>query len=221
MRANVAELLGPVLGANNFKVSVTADIDNDRIEETQEKYGEAPKVTSEAMREELEKQPPCHGRARHAVEPPAGARRAGRTGRAQGAGAAAAAAEKDDSNRARTRPPASTPTTARSPRSSARAAASRKLSVAVVLNNAGAANAKAGYTPGELANIEKILRGGLGIDEARGDVLAVSGLSFPAAAPSDRGGRNATPSSTPPATACGSSPPCSATCCWPVRCCAR
>ena len=29
--------------------------DNDRIEETQEKYGEAPKVTSEAMREEMER----------------------------------------------------------------------------------------------------------------------------------------------------------------------
>src|SRR5450830_294174 len=38
VRANVNELLGPVLGANNFKVSVTADIDNDKIEETQEKY---------------------------------------------------------------------------------------------------------------------------------------------------------------------------------------
>src|SRR6478609_3460446 len=55
VRANVNELLGPVLGADNFKVSVTADVDNDKIEETQEKYGEAPKVTSEAMREELEK----------------------------------------------------------------------------------------------------------------------------------------------------------------------
>jgi flagellar M-ring protein FliF len=59
----------------------------------------------------------------------------------------------------------------------------RKLSVAVVLNNASAANAKAGYTPAELANIEKILTGGLGINAARGDVLAVSSLNFPAPAP--------------------------------------
>jgi flagellar M-ring protein FliF len=55
VRTNVNELLGPVLGANNFKVSVTADVDNDKIEETQEKYGADPKVTSEAMREEQEK----------------------------------------------------------------------------------------------------------------------------------------------------------------------
>ena len=33
----------------------------------------------------------------------------------------------------------------------------------------------------ELTNIEKILAGGLGIDAARGDVLAVSAMKFPAA----------------------------------------
>ena len=32
------------------------------------------------------------------------------------------------------------------------------------------------YNPANIANIDKILRGGLGIDNARGDVLAVSGL---------------------------------------------
>ncbi len=36
-------------------------------------------------------------------------------------------------------------------------------------------------TPAELTNIEKILAGGLGIDAARGDVLAVSAMKFPAA----------------------------------------
>jgi flagellar M-ring protein FliF len=67
----------PVLGATTSSISVTADVDNDKVEETQEKYGEAPKVTSEAMREETGKEPPGDGRAGHAVEPPAG-RRAGR-----------------------------------------------------------------------------------------------------------------------------------------------
>jgi flagellar M-ring protein FliF len=59
----------------------------------------------------------------------------------------------------------------------------KKLSVAVVLNNARAASPKTGWTPAEIANIDKILRGGLGIDTNRGDVLAVSSLSFPAPAP--------------------------------------
>ncbi|MDB5746940.1 MAG: flagellar MS-ring protein [Massilia sp.] len=175
VRANVTELLGPVLGANNFKVSVTADIDNDKIEETQEKYGEAPKVTSEAMREELEKNRLAMGvPGTLSNRPPVPA--------APGAAPDAAAAENDNSNsrkNATTRQYAYDRAITQIKRSRGRL---RKLSVAVVLNNASAANAKAGFTPVELANIDKILRGGLGIDEARGDVLAVSALSFPAVA---------------------------------------
>jgi len=177
VRANVNELLGPVLGANNYKVSVTADIDNDKVEETQEKYGEAPKVTSEAMREELEKSRLAMGvpgtlsnRPPVAADPAAAA--------APGA-PDAAAAEKDNANsrkNATTRQYAYDRAITQIKRSRGRL---RKLSVAVVLNNASATNTKTGYTPAELANIDKILRGGLGIDQARGDVLAVSALSFP------------------------------------------
>lgn len=186
VRANVAELLGPVLGAHNFKVSVTADIDNDKIEETQEKYGEAPKVTSEAMREELEKSRLAMGvpgtLSNRPPVPADPAVPAAAPGAAPDA-AAAAAAEKDNSNsrkNATTRQYAYDRAITQIKRSRGRL---RKLSVAVVLNNASAANAKAGFTPAELANIEKMLAGGLGIDAARGDVLAVSSLSFPAAAP--------------------------------------
>ena len=49
-----------------------------------------------------------------------------------------------------------------------------------MLNATSAADGKA-WTPAELTNIEKILTGGLGIDAARGDVLAVSAMKFPAA----------------------------------------
>jgi len=179
VRANVNELLGPVLGANNFKVSVTADIDNDKIEETQEKYGEAPKVTSEAMREEMEKSRLAMGvpgtlsnRPPVAAEPAAPA--------AAGADGAPAADKGNDNNNSRknatTRQYAYDRAITQIKRSRGRL---RKLSVAVVLNNASAANAKTGYTPAELANIEKILAGGLGISAARGDVLAVSSLNFP------------------------------------------
>jgi flagellar biosynthesis/type III secretory pathway M-ring protein FliF/YscJ len=113
-----------VLGANNYKVSVTADIDNDKIEETQEKYGEAPKVTSEAMREELEKSRLAMGvPGTLSNRPPVAADPAGpcRTGRRCRRCRTAKATTTP--TRARTRPPASTPTTARSPRSSVRAAA--------------------------------------------------------------------------------------------------
>jgi flagellar M-ring protein FliF len=181
VRANVNELLGPVLGANNYKVSVTADIDNDKIEETQEKYGEAPKVTSEAMREELEKSRLAMGvPGTLSNRPPVAADPAAPAADGAPAAAAAAAAEKDNANsrkNATTRQYAYDRAITQIKRSRGRL---RKLSVAVVLNNASAANVKSGFTPAELANIEKMLAGGLGIDQARGDVLAVSALSFPA-----------------------------------------
>ena len=183
VRANVTELLGPVLGANNFKVSVTADIDNDKIEETQEKYGEAPKITSEAMREELEKNRVALGvpgtlsnRPPVQADPNAPA----------DANDAAELDKAGDNNNSRknatTRQYAYDRAITQIKRSRGRL---RKLSVAVVLNNASAANAKTGFNQAELANIEKILRGGLGIDTARGDVLAVSSLNFPTPAPSE------------------------------------
>ena len=180
-RANVAGLLGPVLGADNFKVSVTADVDNDKVEETQEKYGEAPKVTSEAMREEMEKSRMALGvpgtlsnRPPVAANPPADPNAAAN-------GAAGDANAKADDGTARknatTRQYAYDRAITQIKRSRGRL---KKLSVAVVLNNARAATPKTGWTPAEIANIDKILRGGLGIDATRGDVLTVSSLSFPA-----------------------------------------
>ena len=180
VRNNVNELLGPVLGADNFKLSVTAEVDNDKVEETQEKFGEAPKVTSEAMREEMEKNRMALGvpgtlsnRPPVPANPPAD----------PNAAAAPDAAKGDDGSarkNATTRQYAYDRAITQIKRSRGRL---KKLSVAVVLNNAKAASPKTGWTPAEIANIEKILRGGLGIDAARGDVLAVSALSFPAPAP--------------------------------------
>ncbi|UOD33451.1 flagellar M-ring protein FliF [Massilia violaceinigra] len=179
VRGNVNELLGPVLGANNFKLSVTADIDNDKIEETSEKYGDAPKVTSEATREEQEKNRMAMGvpgtlsnRPPALPDPQAAA----------GAGAGGAADDGSARKNASTRQFAYDRNITQIKRSRGRL---RKLSVAVVLNNNVAA-AKTGWTPAELANIEKTLRSGLGINTERGDVLTVSAMTFPvqpAAAP--------------------------------------
>jgi flagellar M-ring protein FliF len=173
VRANVNDLLAPILGVANYKVSVTAAVDNDRIEETQEKYGEAPKVTSEAMREEMEKSRMAMGvPGTLSNRPPAPAA-------AEGAGTPPA--EKTDDGNARknatTRQYAYDRAITQIKRERGRL---KKLSVAVVLNATSAADGKA-WTPAELTNIEKILAGGLGIDAARGDVLAVSAMKFPAA----------------------------------------
>lgn len=171
VRANVNELLGPVLGTANYKLSVTADVDNDKIEETSETFGEAPKVTSEALREEQDRNRLALGvPGTLSNRPPA---------------LPAAAADKPEgdggdgsaSKNASTRQYAYDRNITQIKRSRGRL---RKLSVAVVLNHHAAAG-KSGWTPAELASFERILRGGLGIDAARGDLLAVSALTFPAA----------------------------------------
>jgi flagellar M-ring protein FliF len=172
VRKNVAELLGPVLGANNYKLSVTADIDNDKIEETQEKYGSDPKVTSEAMREEMEKQRMALGvPGTLSNRPPV----------ASDPGKPEDPSKPSDDGTAKknatTRQYAYDRAITQIKRARGRL---RKLSVAVVLNNAAASSPKAGWTAPELANIDKVLRSGLGIDASRGDVLAVSSLNFPA-----------------------------------------
>lgn len=178
IRHNVRELLGPVIGEDNFKISVTAAVDNDKVEETQEKFGEAPKVTSEAMREEQERNRLVMGvpgtlsnRA-----PPAA------TGTGTGTGAAAAdpAKPQDDGSarkNATSRQYAYDRSITQIKRSRGRL---QKLSVAVVLNSAAAPVPKSGWSGAELANIDKMLRSGLGIDAERGDNLALSAMSFPA-----------------------------------------
>jgi flagellar M-ring protein FliF len=59
----------------------------------------------------------------------------------------------------------------------------KKLSVAVVLNDGAAPGAATGWTPQDIARMEGLLRGGLGINAERGDQLVVSSLAFPGAAP--------------------------------------
>jgi flagellar M-ring protein FliF len=58
----------------------------------------------------------------------------------------------------------------------------RKLHVAVVLNSLAPPAGAAAWTETHLANVERVLRSGLGIDETRGDTLVVSTLAFPTAA---------------------------------------
>ncbi|MFM9436407.1 flagellar M-ring protein FliF [Janthinobacterium sp. CG_23.3] len=182
IRRNVKDLLGPVIGEDNFKVSVTAAVDNDKIEETLEKYGEAPKVTSEATREEQDRNRMVLG------VPGSLSNRAPAAGVPAPAGAPGAAGA--DANKGGDEGSAHKNATSRQfayDRSITQIKRSRgrlqQLSVAVVLNSAAAPNPKSGWNATEMANMDKMLRSGLGINASRGDVLAVSALSFPAKAP--------------------------------------
>lgn len=183
--ANVRELLAPVVGADNFKVSVTAEVREDRIDETVEQLGDSPRITSEAVRDEQDRaQTPLGvpGSLSNRPPPPANPNaqaQANAQGNAQNNG---------NGNDATARRNATTRQYAydRQIRQIRHARGQlERLNVAVVLNETAAPGGN-GWSAEELGRIEGILRNGLGINAKRGDQLAVSALAFtapPALAP--------------------------------------
>ncbi len=172
VRRNVRDLLAPVLGEENYRLSVTAEVDNDRIQETREQYGDAPKLTNEAMREEQDRERIALGIPGSLSNRPVNA--------------ADPAASEPEANVGTARKNAATRQYAydrnitQIKRSRGRLA---RLNVAVVLNNAaapGPAGAGKTWTPDEIAKVEKLLVSGLGVNTERGDKLTVSPMSFPA-----------------------------------------
>ncbi|WP_446728907.1 flagellar basal-body MS-ring/collar protein FliF [Pseudoduganella sp. OTU4001] len=175
IRANIKGLLGPIVGDNNFRVSVTADVDNDKVEETVEKYGADPKVTSEAMREEQDRNRIAMGVPGTLSNRPPQQQAADAAAGAQGGAPGEGTARKNATTRQYAYDRSITQT---------RKARGRlvRQNVAVVLAHAAAPFPKTGWTNAEIANIDKVLRNGLGINEERGDKLVVSAMNFPAKA---------------------------------------
>lgn len=169
VRRNVRELLAPVLGEENYKLSVTAEVNNDRVQETREQYGDAPKLTNEAMREEQDRERIALGIPGSLSNRPVNAPDAGASAPADGNASTArknAATRQYAYDRSITQVKKSRGTLAR-------------LSVAVVLNNGAAPGGAKSWTPDDLAKVERLLSNGLGINAQRGDKLAVSTLNFP------------------------------------------
>ena len=180
VKNNIKGLLGPVIGDDNYRMSVAAAVDNDRVEETIEKYGADPKVTSEAMREEQDRNRMVMGvPGTLSNRPPPAAANPAAAGQQTAGGAADPNAAPDGSARknATTRQYAYDRSIVQTKRSRGRL---EKLSVAVVLAQAAAPTPKTGWSAADIANIDKILRNGLGINAERGDQLVVSAMNFPA-----------------------------------------
>ncbi|WP_426318302.1 flagellar basal-body MS-ring/collar protein FliF [Pseudoduganella sp. R-43] len=179
IRANIKGLLGPIVGDSNFRVSVTADVDNDKVEETVEKYGADPKVTSEAMREEQDRNRIAMGVPGTLSNRPPQQQAADAAAAAGAAGAPGQAPEGTARKNATTRQFAYDRSITQTKRARGRLV---RQNVAVVLAQAAAPFPKTGWTAPEIANIDKVLRSGLGINEERGDKLVVSAMNFPAKA---------------------------------------
>ena len=167
LRRNAQELLAATIGANHFRVTVTADLSQDRTEETYEQYSGDPRILNEATREENDRN-----------------------------GGVALGIPGSLSNRPVNLPEDSAKD-GKDANGNFRAAVSRnyaydrsvvqvkrgkgrinKLHVAVVLDDAVAPDTSAPWKPEDLERIEKLLRVGMGIDELRGDQLALSSLAF-------------------------------------------
>ncbi|MBV8036785.1 flagellar basal-body MS-ring/collar protein FliF [Roseateles sp.] len=172
-RRNARDLLAPVLGDENYRVSVTAEVDNDRVQETREQYGDAPRLTNEAMREEQDRGQLALGIPGSLSNRPVNAPNP-------------AASAPGDGNATQAHKNASTRQYAYD-RSITQVKKSRgrlaRLSVAVVLNNGVAPGGAKAWTPDDIAKVEKLLHNGLGIHTERGDTLVVSTLNFPTPAP--------------------------------------
>jgi flagellar M-ring protein FliF len=172
IRANIKGLLGPIVGDDNFKISVTAAVDNDKVEETVEKYGADPKVTSEAMREEQDRNRIAMGVPGTLSNRPPPAQANTNAGQSNDGNQPEGSARKNATSRQYAYDRSITQT------KRARGRLERQ-SVAVVLAHAAAPFPKTGWTAAEIANIDKLLRNGLGINAERGDTLVVSAMNFP------------------------------------------
>lgn len=180
-RRNVRELLGGTLGEQNYQVSITAEVDNDRIQETREVYGSDPKITNEAVREESDRRQPPVGvpgsLSNRPVAPPPAANTAANGAAAGSPGGQGGIESNAERKSATSRQYSYDRNITQVKRSRGRL---RRLSVAVVLNSAAAPSRATGWRPDEISNIERVLTSGLGINSERGDKLTVTAMPFPA-----------------------------------------
>lgn len=180
--ANVEEVLAPVLGSGNYRISVAADIDFSQKEETLQTYGEAPRLRNEVLRDEstldqlalgvpgsLSNSPPPKpeepqpGQPAQAQAQPAG------DNKAKDLQNKAATSLRKESNRQLDYDQSVTHVK-HAPFSL------RQQSVAVVLNAASAP--EGGWTAETRAEIESMVKSAVGFNAARGDTVTLSVLPF-------------------------------------------
>lgn len=174
--SNIEEVLAPILGGGNYRISVAADIDFSQREETFQAYGESPRLRNEVLRDESVLDQLALGvpgsLANRPVAPPepakAGEPKAPET-KAEGK---AATSLRKESNRQLDYDQSVTHVK-HAP------FALRQQSVAVVLNASTAP--EGGWTPEARADLEAMVKSAVGFNQARGDLLTLS--VFPFAAP--------------------------------------
>ncbi len=178
---NVEEVLAPVLGAGNYRISVAADVDFSQREETLQSYGNNPRLRSEITRDESvldQLALGVPGSLSNRPVPPAEQENQPADGAAEGEVAAESATEnkaatslRKESNR-QMEYDQSVTHVKHAP------FALRRQSVAVVINAATAP--EGGWTPEARTELESMVKSAVGFDEKRGDLLTLSVFPFTA-----------------------------------------
>jgi len=177
--SNVEQVLAPVLGSGNYRVSVAAEINFSQREETLQTYGDDPRLRSEILRDEsvldqLALGVPGSLSNRPAVTPAANNNGANDTEGEEGVETdnQAATSLRKESNRQMDYDQSIT-------HIKHAPFALVRQSIAVVLNADSAP--EGGWTPEAQANLEAMVKSAAGFNEARGDLLTLSFFPFTAA----------------------------------------
>ncbi|WP_152219177.1 flagellar basal-body MS-ring/collar protein FliF [Pseudomonas sp. SCB32] len=183
---NVEEVLAPVLGLGNYRISVSADIDFSQKEETQQTYGESPRLRNEVLRNEstldqlalgvpgsLSNRPPeappqpPQGQANAQNPTPPGNGKVASTDNKGATSTRQETTRQNDFDQSVTH--------IKYP-----AFALRQQSVAVVINAATAP--EGGWTDKARADLETMVKSAVGFNAQRGDLITVSVFPFAATA---------------------------------------
>ncbi|WP_417781164.1 flagellar basal-body MS-ring/collar protein FliF [Stutzerimonas xanthomarina] len=169
--ANIEEVLAPVLGSGNYRISVAADIDFSQKEETLQSFGETPRLRREVLSNESALDQLALGipgsLANRPVPPPK-----------EGEAPAAAKGETKGATSLREESTRQMDYDQSVIHVKHAGFTLRQQSVAVVLN-AGAAP-EGGWNDEARAELEAMVRSAVGFKQARGDLLTLSVLPFAA-----------------------------------------
>lgn len=174
---NISDLLTPLVGAGNFRISVAPNVDLSSVEETQERLGKDPRISDEQLSQENTANEMAFGIPGSLSNRPVNSQAA--TGAAPGGG-----------QNAQPSADSSDPKSLSSRSSEQRKYAFdrdirhirhpgyrlEKMSVAVALNQQ--APMLAGIKPEQLAAITRLVESAAGIEKARGDALTLDVLAF-------------------------------------------
>ncbi len=175
--ANIEEVLAPVLGNGNFRISVAADMDFSQKEETFQAYGDSPRVRNEVLRDEstldklalgipgsLANRPPVAVAEEEGQTPPRGQTETETRG---------ATSLRKETNRQLDYDQSVT-------HIKHAPFALRQQSIAVVLNAAAAP--EGGFSAEARSQFEAMVKSAVGYNASRGDSLTLSVLPFAATA---------------------------------------